>query len=141
MKMEMVVNGVSLEIESEGAVSVRVLAECMAVSPVSIPAAAPAAPAEIPPAVVAAVSPLSRGVRVEPPTAGDLFSRLSALRRELAVASGVPPYVIFKDQTLRDMAEQKPKSLDEMGSIPGVGQIKLEKFGNKFLSVIRGVAA
>jgi len=61
---------------------------------------------------------------------------LAALRREIALADGVPPYMVFHDKTLHEMVEKLPQSLVEFGAIGGVGQSKLEKYGEKFLAVI-----
>ena len=49
----------------------------------------------------------------------------------------MPPYVIFHDSTLREMAEQRPTSLTELGHISGVGQRKLDAYGDAFLAAIR----
>ncbi len=65
-----------------------------------------------------------------------LFEALRACRREIAAEEGVPPYVIFHDSTLRDMALLKPRDLHEMASVSGVGQRKLEDYGEAFLEVI-----
>ena len=70
-----------------------------------------------------------------------LYSRLCELRSELAVSANVPPYVVFKDLTLREMADKLPKDLTELGTIKGVGKAKLEKYGAEFLAVINEVAA
>jgi ATP-dependent DNA helicase RecQ len=69
-----------------------------------------------------------------------LFDALRTKRRELATALGVPPYVIFHDSTLREVAELKPASLSAMGEISGVGSRKLEAYGPAFLDVIRQFA-
>jgi ATP-dependent DNA helicase RecQ len=66
-----------------------------------------------------------------------LFDALRARRRELAAEGGVPPYVIFHDSTLREMAEAKPTSLHALSSVSGVGAAKLERYGEPFLEVIR----
>ena len=71
---------------------------------------------------------------------GDLFKKLAALRKSLAAADKVPPYLIFHDKTLREMAEKMPTDMQAMGTIPGVGQAKLQKFGHLFLDVINDVA-
>jgi len=65
-----------------------------------------------------------------------LFEALRALRRDLAAEAGVPPYVIFHDSTLREMAEARPASLAALGEIGGVGTRKLEAHGEAFLRVI-----
>ena len=65
-----------------------------------------------------------------------LFEALRAKRRELAQAAGVPPYVVFHDSVLRDMASAKPSSLAALGRIAGVGQRKLDAYGDAFLAVI-----
>ncbi len=65
-----------------------------------------------------------------------LFERLRSLRRDLAAAAGLPPYVIFHDSTLRAMASARPASLAALGEIPGVGVRKLEAYGAAFLGAI-----
>jgi ATP-dependent DNA helicase RecQ len=67
-----------------------------------------------------------------------LFDVLRALRRDLAKAQGVPPYVVFPDSTLREMAAVKPDSLSGLAQISGVGAKKLETYGETFLATIRG---
>jgi ATP-dependent DNA helicase RecQ len=62
---------------------------------------------------------------------------LRELRRELAQEAGLPPYVIFHDSTLREMAAARPSSLAALGAIGGVGARKLEAYGDAFLAVIR----
>ncbi|MCP1469064.1 ATP-dependent DNA helicase RecQ [Sphingobium sp. OAS761] len=71
------------------------------------------------------------------PVGDPLFDALRACRRELAQEAGVPPYVIFHDSTLREMAEQRPSSIREMSHISGVGQKKLDAWGDAFLAAIR----
>ena len=72
------------------------------------------------------------------PVGNPLFEALRELRRELAKEAGVPPYVIFHDSTLREMAAARPASLSALGEIGGVGTRKLEAYGDAFLGVIRG---
>ncbi len=67
-----------------------------------------------------------------------LFERLRRKRKELASEQGVPPYVIFHDRTLVAMAAARPTSLEAMLQISGVGQAKLERYGEVFLAEIRG---
>ncbi|MEY5007577.1 MAG: hypothetical protein RL764_893 [Pseudomonadota bacterium] len=66
-----------------------------------------------------------------------IFDALRACRRELALAAGVPPYVIFHDATLREMAQVRPKSLRDMALITGVGTRKLDAYGDAFLAVLK----
>jgi len=67
-----------------------------------------------------------------------MLSALKAHRRGLAQAAKVPPYVIFNDRSLIEMAEKRPSSLDEFAQITGVGATKLERYGASFLTVITG---
>ncbi|MDO7834400.1 DNA helicase RecQ [Sphingobium sp. HBC34] len=71
------------------------------------------------------------------PVGDPLFDALRACRRELAQEAGVPPYVIFHDSTLREMAEQRPSNMREMSHISGIGQKKLDAWGDAFLAAIR----
>ena len=66
----------------------------------------------------------------------NLFDRLRALRRELAAMRGVPPYVIFSDATLLELAARKPRTLDEFATVKGVGEKKLADLGETFLAAI-----
>jgi ATP-dependent DNA helicase RecQ len=65
-----------------------------------------------------------------------LFQALRAKRREIAAAAGMPPYVIFHDSTLREMAAVRPSTLAAMGELPGVGAAKLQRYGPAFLEVL-----
>ena len=67
-----------------------------------------------------------------------LWETLRQTRRELAEKAGVPPYVVFHDATLREMLHRRPASLEEMLTIHGVGQAKLERYGAAFLDALRG---
>ena len=71
------------------------------------------------------------------PVANPLFEALRAKRREIAQETGLPPYVIFHDSVLRDMAMVRPSSLAEMGQLSGVGARKLDAYGQDFLNVLR----
>ena len=68
----------------------------------------------------------------------DLWERLRPLRRELATSQNVPPYVIFSDRTLWEMVRFKPRTLQDMASINGVGVKKLDQYGLVFLDVMDG---
>ncbi|WP_148266548.1 DNA helicase RecQ [Methanocella arvoryzae] len=67
-----------------------------------------------------------------------LFQQLRSLRKSIADANGWPPYVVFHDTTLREMATTCPKTLAELSKISGVGKAKLEKYGGEFVGVIKG---
>ena len=67
-----------------------------------------------------------------------LWLALKAKRTELAREQGVPPYVIFHDSTLMEILNQRPATLEEMVKISGVGQAKLARYGDEFLSVLKG---
>ena len=77
-----------------------------------------------------------RGGSTANPVGDSLFEALKAKRRELALAAQVPPYVIFHDSTLRDMASKRPITMDEMAGISGVGARKLDAYGAAFLAVV-----
>ena len=74
--------------------------------------------------------------RPDNPIGNPLFEALRAKRRALAENVGVPPYVIFHDATLREMALTRPADIRALGRISGVGARKLEAYGAEFLSVI-----
>jgi ATP-dependent DNA helicase RecQ len=69
-----------------------------------------------------------------------LLAALKAHRRRLAEAAKVPPYVIFNDRSLIEMAERRPATLDAFAGITGVGATKLERYGASFLEVITNEA-
>ncbi|MBI2162280.1 MAG: RecQ family ATP-dependent DNA helicase [Candidatus Rokubacteria bacterium] len=66
----------------------------------------------------------------------ELFEALRRLRRELAEARGVPPYVVFGDATLREMVRLRPSTREEFLGVKGVGEWKCEEFGARFLAAI-----
>lgn len=67
----------------------------------------------------------------------ELFDQLRSLRLTLAQEQNLPPYVVFSDKTLRELAEQQPKTSIEFLQIKGVGQNKLDKYGDAFLAVLK----
>jgi len=69
-----------------------------------------------------------------------LFERLRGMRLQMARARGVPPYVIFHDTTLRDLARRKPRSLEELHAVYGMGARKIELLGNAVLETVREAA-
>lgn len=68
-----------------------------------------------------------------------LFERLRTLRKQLADQEGVPPYMVFSDASLAEMAEQVPQTATDLLQINGVGQKKLERWGGDFLGVLNEV--
>lgn len=68
----------------------------------------------------------------------ELFERLRRLRRLISERLGVPPYVVFHDSTLVEMAAIKPRTLDALRGVKGIGERKLERFGTAFLKAVSG---
>jgi ATP-dependent DNA helicase RecQ len=69
-----------------------------------------------------------------------VFERLRAWRGAAAKEQGVPAYVIFHDATLRAVAALAPTSLDQLGTVSGVGENKLTKYGDGVLAAVAGDA-
>jgi len=69
-----------------------------------------------------------------------LFDRLRAWRAALAKERNIPAYVIFHDATLREIAIARPGSLAELGHMPGIGDRKLEAYGEAILELVRDAA-
>ena len=67
----------------------------------------------------------------------DLFARLRFLRKQIADNANVPPYIIFNDATLQEMAHYQPTSNKEMLEINGVGETKLQRYGQAFIAIIK----
>ena len=65
--------------------------------------------------------------------ADPLFDALREARRKIAAEAGVPPYVVFHDSTLREIAAKKPRNLNELATVQGVGATKLERYGKAML--------
>jgi ATP-dependent DNA helicase RecQ len=80
----------------------------------------------------------SRPVSAMPsaPAAQDLFEELRAWRAAEAKAQRIPPYVIFHDTVLRDIAAVRPESIEELGQIRGVGASKLQRYGAAVLAIL-----
>ena len=76
--------------------------------------------------------------RIADGPADPLFEALRARRRELAAEAGVPPYVIFHDSTLREIAASRPASLAELARVQGVGEAKLKRYGEAMLAAVAG---
>jgi ATP-dependent DNA helicase RecQ len=67
----------------------------------------------------------------------ELLGRLKGLRTHIAREEKVPPYVVFSDRTLTAMAARRPGSLRSLADLPGVGPVKLDKYGHRFLAVLK----
>jgi ATP-dependent DNA helicase RecQ len=67
----------------------------------------------------------------------DLFERLRGVRLEIARSRGVPPYVVFHDATLREMARLRPTTIGALLEVKGVGARKADDLGDTFLQAIR----
>lgn len=82
--------------------------------------------------------PVARLQAVPKATPADpqLFERLRKLRRDLAEEEGVAPFVIFHDKTLRTIAGHKPMTIAALLEIPGIGEVKVERYGRKVLEVV-----
>ena len=80
-----------------------------------------------------AVAPVGRGGAADE----ELFSMLKDLRKKVAKQHGLPPFVIFQDPSLEDMAVQYPVTIEEMQNITGVGVGKARKFGAEFVKLIK----
>ena len=79
--------------------------------------------------------------QVSPVADPALFEKLRTKRLELAKAQNVPPYVIFHDRTLAEMAARRPRSMTELATIPGIGETKRARYGDAFLKVINAHGA
>ncbi len=66
----------------------------------------------------------------------ELFELLRALRKQIADEQGIPPYIVFSDRTLNDMASLCPRDAESMLAVSGVGEVKLERYGRQFLRLI-----
>ncbi|WP_395621897.1 DNA helicase RecQ [Sphingomonas daechungensis] len=86
---------------------------------------------------IAVQPPRRRGSRVRHQGPADpMFDALREARRKLAADAGVPPYVIFHDSTLREIAASRPSSLGELGTVQGVGAVKLARYGEAMLAAV-----
>jgi len=93
------------------------------------------------PLTARAERPASRG-RAAPglddmPENPELFQRLRAVRKRIADAEGVPAYIVFSDATLRHMAARGPRTEDDLLGVPGIGPVKLERYGAAFLDELQ----
>jgi len=98
--------------------------------------AAEAAPEVIPDPLVAeptAAAPVEAKTEADP----QLFKHLAALRKQISSEVKQPPFIIFHDTTLKEMCRRLPADLEALGTVPGVGEAKLTKYGARFLEAIR----
>ena len=72
------------------------------------------------------------------PQAIELFGRLQAWRLEVSRQAGVPPFAVFTDQTLRDIAQAMPKNTTQLRVIRGIGDVKVQRFAAPVLALVRG---
>ncbi len=79
---------------------------------------------------------IKRQTKSTPAVTDPLWQALKAKRLELAQEQGVPPYIIFHDSTLIEMHQQKPLTLNQLATLSGIGQTKLQRYGLAFLDVI-----
>jgi len=70
-----------------------------------------------------------------------LFDRLRALRKRIAAAEGVPAYIVFNDAILRHMARVRPRTPAALLQVPGIGPVKLDRYGEAFLAELRSTSA
>jgi superfamily II DNA helicase RecQ len=70
-----------------------------------------------------------------------VFAKLRDLRKKISEAEGVPAYALFTNEQLAGMVQQRTISLDKIGTIDGIGKMKLEKYGNAFSEIIKNAFA
>jgi ATP-dependent DNA helicase RecQ len=103
---------------------------------VHIAAAAKPKPVRSPATAGAGNGTPATGSGTSAPADAELFERLRALRKRLADEHGLPPYVVFHDATLREMAARRPLTLNEFAELHGVGEAKLARYGEQFIAAI-----
>ena len=84
--------------------------------------------------------PAPAKVHIDDEPNGELFERLRALRKSIADAERVPAYIVFSDAVLRAMAAAVPTTERELLAISGVGPVKLERYGDRFLELLRATS-
>ena len=67
----------------------------------------------------------------------NLFEKLKSLRLEIAREEKKPAFIIFSNDTLEEMVKEKPQTIEELLKVHGVGKFKAEKFGDRFISIIK----
>lgn len=76
-------------------------------------------------------------LKKDAPEDSELLKRLKALRQKIARAKGVPAYVIFTDATLSELSRRKPGNMEELLEVSGIGAVKAERYGKKFLEELK----
>ncbi len=87
--------------------------------------------------VRSAAKPKPAPKKIDAPQGGDLFDQLRGVRMMLSKVHRIPPYIICTDATLQDMVRRKPQTREGMMSISGMGAVKVSKYGDAFLKVIK----
>jgi ATP-dependent DNA helicase RecQ len=83
-----------------------------------------------------AIQDQTKLLKIETQKEKDLLALLKSKRLEIAKAQKVPPYVVFHDKTLVEMIKTKPRSIDEMSEITGIGEAKIKRYGQVFLNIL-----
>jgi len=92
-------------------------------------------------AVPQRLTPVQPDAPEDSPVEVELLASLKGLRKQLADRQGVPPYVVFPESALRQMAQARPQTLAEFGRVSGVGSRKLAQYGEDFTAAIRQFCA
>jgi len=71
----------------------------------------------------------------------EVYDKLRDLRTQIASQKGIPPYIVFSDKTLKDLSVKQPQSKEEMLEIHGIGEVKFERYGSEFLSLLLDIAS
>ena len=66
----------------------------------------------------------------------EMYDRLRDLRTQIATQKGIPPYIVFSDKTLKDLSNKQPQNKEEMLEVHGIGEVKFERYGKEFLSIL-----
>ncbi len=66
----------------------------------------------------------------------EMYDKLRELRTQIASANNIPPYIVFSDKTLKDLSAKLPQSKEEMLAVHGIGEVKFERYGKAFLSIL-----
>ncbi len=66
----------------------------------------------------------------------EMYDKLRNLRTKIATANNIPPYIVFSDKTLKDLSAKLPQSKEEMLAVHGIGEVKFERYGQEFLSLL-----